>query len=124
MKPVLYSLILISVSCSALAQLLLKTGMSQPLVTAALELAQTRAIAVAITTNIWIICGITLYFLSAVVWLFVLARVEVSFAYPFVGLGFILTLLLGKVVMGDAVTMSRVMGTLFVAVGVFMIARN
>jgi multidrug transporter EmrE-like cation transporter len=124
MKPVLYSLILISVSCSALAQLLLKTGMSQPLVAAALELAQTRAIAVAITTNIWIICGITLYFLSAVVWLFVLARVEVSFAYPFVGLGFILTLLLGKVVMGDAVTMSRVMGTLFVAVGVFMIARD
>lgn len=124
MKPVLYSLILVSVSCSAVAQLLLKTGMSQPLVAAALESAQTRAIAVAITTNIWIICGITLYFLSAVVWLFVLARVEVSFAYPFVGLGFILTLLLGKVVMGDAVTMSRVMGTLLVAVGVFMIARN
>lgn len=122
-KLVLFSLILFSVSCSAAAQLMLKVGMSQPAVVAALKVGDARAIAASILMNAGIVCGFVLYFLGAVVWLFVLARVDVSFAYPFVGVGFILTLLLGKFVMGDAVTASRVMGTVLVSAGVLMIAR-
>lgn len=123
MTLLLFSLILISVSCSAIAQLLLKTGMSQPAVVHALE-AGGGATAFAIATNLWIIAGLGLYFLGAVVWLFVLSRTEVSFAYPFVGLGFILTLVLGKLIMDDAVTLTRVAGTIFVALGVVLIARQ
>lgn len=124
MRIVLFGLILFSVSCSAIAQLILKTGMSQSDVAMALATGEARAIASSILMNPWVICGLGLYFFGAVVWLFVLARVDVSFAYPFVGLGFILTLLLGKFVMGDAVTLSRLMGTLFVSVGVLLIARQ
>jgi multidrug transporter EmrE-like cation transporter len=123
MTMLLFGLILTSVSCSAIAQLLLKTGMSQPEVVSSLN-AGGSAIALAVATNVWIISGLGLYFFGAVVWLFVLARVEVSFAYPFVGLGFVLTLVLGKLVMGDAVTLSRMIGTLFVALGVILIAKQ
>ena len=68
--------------------------------------------------------GLTLYFLSAVVWLLVLSRVEVSFAYPFVGIGFILTMLLGWLAMGDTMSLARVAGTLLIAGGVVLIARG
>jgi hypothetical protein len=91
----LFSLILISVSLSALAQLLLKLGMSSAHVQQMLMHERPlQAIWVA-ASNIQVIAGLGLYALGAILWLLVLARVDVSLAYPFVGLGFILTMALG-----------------------------
>lgn len=123
MNLIVFSLIVFSVSCSSVAQILLKTGMSSPNVSSALAVGGIQKVMWAIIFNPWIIGGLGLYFLGAVVWLFVLARVEVSYAYPFVAMGFILTLFLGKVFMGDAVTFVRILGTALVGLGVVLIAR-
>ena len=48
-----------------------------------------------VATNLVVIGGFGLYCLGALVWLVVLARADVSYAYPFLGLGFILTMLVG-----------------------------
>lgn len=124
MKWPLFALILFSVSLSAIAQIVLKTGMSSPSVTQVMKLGSPFAMAIQIALNPWVLGGLGLYFLGAMVWLFVLARVDVSVAYPFVGLGFILTMILGKYVMGDDITVSRLAGTLLVAAGVVLIARS
>ena len=52
----------------------------------------------------------------------VLARVPVSMAYAFVALGFLLTTALGCLVLGEVLTLRRVMGTLLVAAGVWLVA--
>ena len=115
-------LLLTSVSLSSIAQILLKTGMSEPHVALAIDGdSWIKAISAAVF-NFWVIAGLTLYFLTAVLWLFVLARIEVSLAYPFVGLGFVLTMILGKFFMGDAVSATRVLGTLLIAVGVVFVS--
>jgi len=124
MKIILWSLILFSVACSSTAQLFLKTGMSQRPVVSAFAGGEAVPVVLSIAQNLWILGGLALYFLGAVVWLFVLAKVEVSYAYPFVGLGFVLTLLLGKLVMGDNITLARAMGTVLITAGVVMIARQ
>jgi drug/metabolite transporter (DMT)-like permease len=124
MTPTLFGLIVSSVACSAIAQILLKLGMSQPSVRDSIAAADIYAAAMAIAVNPWVVGGLGLYFLGAIVWLFVLARVEVSYAYPFVGLAFIFTLILGKFVMGDAVTLWRILGVLLVAGGVTLIASH
>lgn len=124
MKLSLMALILFSVSLSAIAQIVLKTGMSSPLVAQVMKLGSPFEVAIQIALNPWVIGGLGLYFLGAMVWLFVLARVQVSVAYPFVGLGFILTMIMGKYVMGDDITVSRLAGTLLVATGVVLIARS
>ena len=49
---------------------------------------------------------------------------DVSFAYPFVGIGFILTMLMGWLALGDLMSPSRVVGTLLIAAGVVLIARG
>ena len=123
MNSVLLALILFSVSCSAIAQIFLKLGMSQPAVLKGLATGAHFMLAGAIIGTGWVLGGLALYFFGAAVWLFVLARVDVSFAYPFVGLGFIVTLLLGRIVMGDVVTLTRVIGTVLVSTGVLLIAR-
>ena len=66
--------------------------------------------------------GLFLYGLSAVVWLFVLARLDVSVAYPFVALGFLVTMALGCLLFGEAFTVRKVLGTLIVMLGVYLVA--
>jgi multidrug transporter EmrE-like cation transporter len=62
------------------------------------------------------------YGLSAVVWLFVLARIDVSVAYPFVSLGFVVTMVLGCLLFGEAFTIRKILGTLVVMAGVYLVA--
>jgi uncharacterized membrane protein len=88
-------LIIVSVGLSALAQVCLKLGMSGVAVVNALNEGGIWQIAISIIQSGWILTGFLLYIVGAVIWLFVLARVEVSYAYPFVGIGFIFTMVLG-----------------------------
>lgn len=124
MTASIFALILASVTMSAFAQVALKSGMSSLQIVNALTDGRPLPIAFEIATNPWIVGGLTLYLFGAVIWLFILAKVEVSQAYPFVGLGFVITLVLGKVLMGDDVTSVRVVGTILVAGGVALIART
>ncbi|MBA4267212.1 MAG: hypothetical protein C0453_19215, partial [Comamonadaceae bacterium] len=72
----------------------------------------------------WVMGGLVLYFGAALVWLVVLSRVEVSLAYPFVGLGFIVTMLLGWSLLGETLSLPRLLGTLLIAGGVVVLARS
>ena len=124
MTTPMFALILLSVTLSALAQVVLKLGMSGAAVRGALADGGAAQVAWAVASEWRVLAGLALYFASAAAWLFVLARLQVSAAYPFVGLGFVLVLLLGWVWLGDTPSAARVLGTLLVAVGVVLIARG
>jgi len=117
-------LILVSVGMSALAQMLLKLGMTAPGVTTAIAGGGTVPIAVAIATSPQVIGGLSLYGLGAVLWLFVLTRADLSAAYPFVGLGFVLTMLIGAFVFHEQVGTMRIAGTLLILLGCVLVARS
>lgn len=123
MNSKIFLLILISVSLSALAQITLKAGMSGERVQAALSRGGLE-MAWAIAGNIYVASGLLLYALGAVLWLLVLARLDVSFAYPFVGMGFLLTMLFGVFLLGESLNANRILGTLLVAVGIIFVSRS
>jgi drug/metabolite transporter (DMT)-like permease len=114
-------LILASVSLSALAQLTLKLG-TGPL--AAQRSGGAGRELFALATSPWVIGGLALYGFGAVLWLFVLGRTQLSLAYPFVGLGFILTMLAGALVLHEPVGFARVAGTLMIVAGCVLVART
>ena len=116
-------LIFLSVAVTAVAQVILKRGMSAAGMHEALGVCWSSA-ALAVASNAWVLAGLGLYFLGAVIWLVVLNRVPVSFAYPFVGLGFVLTALLAWALLGEGVSVQRALGTLLVTLGVALIARG
>jgi drug/metabolite transporter (DMT)-like permease len=124
MNLYLITLILSSVLLSSFAQIVLKTGMSNPVVLTAIQSSNTVDIIKTIATNLVVISGLGLYFASAAVWLLVLAKVDVSFAYPFVGLGFIITMLLAFFINGEVLSATKVIGTLCIALGVAIIANG
>jgi multidrug transporter EmrE-like cation transporter len=124
MNQYLIMLILCSVLLSSIAQIVLKTGMSNTSVLQAIQSQSAMQAFNAIATNIHVIGGLTLYFASAAVWLLVLARVDVSFAYPFVGLGFVVTMLLAFFINGEVLSTTKIVGTLCIALGVAIMAQG
>jgi drug/metabolite transporter (DMT)-like permease len=109
-------LIIVSVSLSALAQLALKSGV--------MRAGGAASGLLAMVGSPWVIAGLGLYALSTLIWLSVLARAPLSLAYPFVGLGFVATMLLGALVLGESVTPIRIAGTLLIAFGCVLVARS
>lgn len=119
-----FLLILLSVSISALAQVALKRGMSSSTVQIVLERGELLQKVFTIGTSPMVVVGIALYGLGAMVWLLVLARVDVSQAYPFVGLGFVITLGFGVLVLGEIVTVARLIGIGLVAAGIIFLSQG
>ena len=88
-------LILVSVLLAAAAQLSFKYGMMRPAMQAWLARGQADFSSwLHVPVNTAVVGGLVLYGVSTCLWLLVLARVNLSVAYPFVGLGFIATMLL------------------------------
>jgi multidrug transporter EmrE-like cation transporter len=53
-----------------------------------------------------------------------LSRVDLSFAYPFLSISYILVLIAGYFVFGETVNASRMVGVALICGGTFFIARS
>ena len=124
MNKIVFALIIFSILLSSSAQILLKIGMSSPSVLQAIATGTGVTIFRTIATNFYVFAGLFIYFSSAAVWLFVLAKVDVSTAYPFVGMGFIVTMLMAFFINGELLSFAKIAGTLLIAFGVVVIARG
>ena len=99
-RTMLIGLILLSVILAALAQLTLKHGMNQVAANSGeLQLNAHSLRDVATTWAVW--GGLLLFGLSAFVWLAVLSRASLSFAYPFASLTYALILLADRFVLHE-----------------------
>jgi multidrug transporter EmrE-like cation transporter len=119
----LIALILVSVTLSAVAQLTLKAGMNRvrdSFGIVGLNGGSVRAVAT--TPMVWL--GLVLFGLSAAVWLMVLSRTSLSFAYPFAAITYILIVLFDRFVLDETVPPLRWAGVAFIAVGIVLVART
>lgn len=112
-----------SIALSVAAQFMLKAGMDSAAVRQTLSEPTTWKTLLGILANPHILGGFMLYGIGAVVWLGVLSRWDVSKAYPLVGLGFVLTLLVG-LLNGEHITTPRVIGVLLISSGVILVGRS
>jgi uncharacterized membrane protein len=66
----------------------------------------------------------TLFFLASgtLFWLLALTRIEVSAAYPILGLSFVLTTLFAKLMLGETVTAYRWFGVALITLGATLMA--
>lgn len=69
----------------------------------------------------FVLAGIVMYLLSAALWLVILSQEELSFAYPLIGVGYIITALLSKIFFNENLTMFRIMGIILIIVGAFLV---
>lgn len=112
-----------SVLLSVLAQFALRRGATALSQLASLEPPGIGRIALAALTNPHLVLGFSLYFAGALLWLVVLAKWEVSKAYPLVGMGFALSALIGWY-LGEAMTLQRAIGIVTISLGVWLVSRS
>jgi drug/metabolite transporter (DMT)-like permease len=115
--------ILASVVLGAIGQILLKKGMGSmgPLT---ITLSQFSALLWRIATNPYVVIGLLIYVTGTLFWLVALSRVDLSYAYPFASLSYVLMLAASWLLFGEQITALRLLGTLVVCSGVFLIARS
>ena len=112
MKQQVIPLVLMAVTLGACGQLSLKQGMtSYGSVNSLLRL-------LGAFTEWRVLLGFALYGVGSLLWLKILSMANVSYAYPFLALSYIVVVLLGWRLLGEQVTLLSVAGLGLICIGV------
>lgn len=68
----------------------------------------------------WVISAIFITFVGGISWMVAMTKVELSYAYPFIGLVFVLMLVASSILFHETFTLAKVIGVLLVALGIFV----
>lgn len=115
-------LILVSVILNCSAQILMRKGM---LVNGEVKGMENLIAAIPhMLTNLYLWGAMICYAVSIVIWMVVLSKVEVSYAYPFLSIGYVLSAVVGYFWFAESITPIRVVGIIVICVGVVLISRS
>jgi multidrug transporter EmrE-like cation transporter len=116
-------LIMLGVMLNAAAQLFLKEGMRR---IGHFEFVWANIVPIGfmVAGNLFVLAGLACYVVSVGVWLLVLSRVEVSFAYPLLSVGYIVNALAGYYLFQENLSLTRITGILIICVGVYFVTRS
>jgi multidrug transporter EmrE-like cation transporter len=129
-KMWLILVILLSVGLAATAQLTLKYGVDR--VTkhgpsgevSGIVLSEPVGSAVRVAKEPFIWLGLALFGISAAVWIVVLSRTQLSFAYPFAALTYVIILLFDRIFLKVPQPALRWAGVFLIVSGIFLISRT
>jgi multidrug transporter EmrE-like cation transporter len=116
-------LILTSISLNASAQVLMRRGMLQ-VDEVSFNIRGFLKILPAMLSNAYLWLALCCYGLSILLWMAVLSRMEVSFAYDFSSLGFVLTTVMGAALLKEQISLIRIAGIFIICVGVIIVAKS
>lgn len=119
-----FALILLSISIAVAGQFFLKAGMNHVGRINSASLAAPLATATSVLKAYQVWLGLLMYALSAIVWIIVLSRVDLSLAYPMVGMSYVVVLLISAVFLKEHVTSIRWLGAVVICFGVYLISRS
>jgi drug/metabolite transporter (DMT)-like permease len=71
-----------------------------------------------------VVTGLTIYLGGTVFWLTALSRVDLSYAYPFASLSYVVMLIASWALFKENITPLRLVGTLVACAGVFLISQS
>ena len=64
-----------------------------------------------------IFSGFAAAFLASLAWMAAMTRFELSYAYPFTSLNFVVVLVLSALLLGEAITLRKTLGVAFIVLG-------
>jgi drug/metabolite transporter (DMT)-like permease len=114
--------ILFTVTTNAAAQIMLKHGMSN-----FADLALSGNILLKILQVVfspWVFAGLVVFVISMLSHLYVLSKVDLSFAYPFLSLAYVMVTLYAFFVFHEEINAYRIAGLFFICIGTVLIAQS
>ncbi len=115
-------IILLSIFISSMAHIFLKKGM---MIHAFNAVKSDGFIGLVWTvgTNPWVMGGMFLHVSALVVWLWALSKVDISFAYPFLALGYVLVSAMAWFWLGEELNSMKILGMGIIIIGILVLAR-
>jgi multidrug transporter EmrE-like cation transporter len=113
------SLVLICVGMGVIGQLAMKKGMNIIGNIGMKDIISSRIFEIVLQKYVFI--GLVFYVLASLVWLVILSQEELSFAYPLISIGYIITAILSKLFFNESLTLFRFLGILLIFGGVYLI---
>lgn len=114
-------LILFTVLTNAIAQIMLKRGM---LAIGALDLSSPVMTAIKVVFQPFVFSGLCIFVISMASHLLVLSKVELSFAYPFLSLAYVVVLAFAWFGLGEQVGLIRIAGVALICAGTVLVAQS
>jgi drug/metabolite transporter (DMT)-like permease len=117
------ALVLCSVLLTSSSQLIVKwrVGRAGAL---PVELARKFLFVTGLLLDPWIIVGILAAFLAGISWMSAMTKLELSFAYPFISLSFVLVFVFSALLFHETVTAPKVIGMLLIIAGIIVTGRG
>lgn len=72
----------------------------------------------------WILSSIVSAFLALITWMVAMTKLELSHAYPFMSLAFVLVLYFSHVLFDEELSVPKIVGVLFIAIGLAVGSRG
>jgi multidrug transporter EmrE-like cation transporter len=70
--------------------------------------------------NPWVISGFACAFLAALSWMAAMTKFDLSYAYPFMSLAFVLVIFLSAIFFKEPITISKSIGLGFIVIGIII----
>jgi len=118
-----FMLIIITVGLNVSGQVLMKQGMESVGAIQGTLAAIVDGLSQAFFSP-YVLGGVAAYGLSSVFWLILLSRVELSYAYPALSLGYVIITLVSAFLLGEQVTVTRWVAVLVICLGVVLLSRS
>jgi len=72
----------------------------------------------------WVISSFASAFIASLFWMAAMTQFDISFAYPFMSLSYVIVMVLSIAFMGEKFMWSKVIGTLVIILGLFIVTRE
>lgn len=116
-------LIALSVFAGVLGQILIKLGVGDNGLISETS-SGLLSVFVAILTTPLVMGGLVLYGVGAISWILVLSRMNLSHAYPFLALNFVLIAVLSRLLLNEPIPMIRWVGMGIICVGIVLVSQG
>ncbi|MBU4301675.1 MAG: EamA family transporter [Actinobacteria bacterium] len=117
-------LLVLSIGLAVCGQLSMKAGMNKVGEITAADFSEPFELIGRVARSPWAVTGIILYAVSAVFWLIVLSRVNLSVAYPLVAAGYVVVVLYSWLVFKESVRWFSWIGLGLIVIGVIIAAQG
>jgi len=111
--------ILLSVTIITAGQICMKIGLNS------IKINFSRGIILtylSIFFNPYVFVGTMIYVLGVFLWVYILSKVNLSFAYPFLGLTFVFVAICSKLILKEDISVTRWLGVITISLGVILVS--
>jgi multidrug transporter EmrE-like cation transporter len=117
-EPVELTVLFIAIAMGAVGQIAMKAGMNRVKTQSGGELGSIVKALPKVFTNLSVLFGIGIYLLSTVLWLWILSKVPLSFAYPCISVSYVIIIIAGKWAFKERIDIWKIAAIALILAGV------